>query len=96
MDVYTVKTGSSKDTTFPLGSKVLREILKCVSDPRYHVLFMGFFTPCEFRDLRTLGVRAIGKVREAGLKKCPLEEMKESDKYESGSCYYECEGKFWL
>jgi hypothetical protein len=36
MDLYKEKTGSSKDTTVPLGSKIVREMLKYVSDPRCH------------------------------------------------------------
>jgi hypothetical protein len=31
MEVYMGKTGSSKDATVPLGSKVGREMLKCVT-----------------------------------------------------------------
>jgi hypothetical protein len=41
----------------------------------------NFFTSHDLADMRTLGFRATGTVREVRLKKCPSEEMKESDKY---------------
>jgi hypothetical protein len=53
-----------------------------------------FFTAYDLlADLRILGFRAAGTVREMRLKRCPLEEMNESDKYERGSYDYECDRK---
>jgi hypothetical protein len=89
MDVYTGKTGSSKHTTFALGCEVLREVLKYASIPRCHVVFMdNFLSAYDLADLRILGFRATGAVREVYLKKYPLEEMKGSDKYD-----YKCDTK---
>jgi hypothetical protein len=77
VDINTGKTDSSKDAAVPLESKALREMLKCVSDPRCRVVFMdNFFTSYDrLAELRTLGFRATGTMREVRLKKCLLEEM---------------------
>jgi hypothetical protein len=65
-------TGSSKDITVPFGSKILREMLKCVAH--------NFLTSYDLlAALRTLGFRETGAVTEVRLKKCPLEKMEESD-----------------
>jgi hypothetical protein len=79
MDVYTGMIGFSKDTTVPLGSKVLREMLKCLRGLGCHVVFMDNFTLYVLADIRIFGFRAAGTVREVSLKKYPLEKMKESD-----------------
>jgi hypothetical protein len=41
MNIYTGKTGTSEDAAAPIRSKVVREVLKCISDPRCCVVFMN-------------------------------------------------------
>jgi membrane-bound inhibitor of C-type lysozyme len=53
----------------------------------------NFFSAYDLADLLTLGFRATDTVREVRLKKYPLEEMKESDKYVRRSYDYKCDRK---
>jgi hypothetical protein len=65
--------------------------------PRCYVEFVdNCFTPYDLAELRTLGFRVTGAVREVRRKKYALEEMKESDKHERGTYDYKCDEKCWL
>lgn len=80
-DIYCGKT--SEMSNEPLGSKVVKMLLKKLdTNPANHrVFFDNFFTSCDLlRDLRELGYRATGTIRDNRTKKCPLPTVKEMRK----------------
>jgi hypothetical protein len=91
MDVCTGKTGSSKDITVPLVYRNFEGNAE-MCGPQCRVVFMDNFTSHGLADLRTLGFRTTGTVREVHLR-CSSEEMKEIDEYERGSYDHKCDLK---
>lgn len=71
----------------PLGSRVVKQMLSPVADPNSHAVFFdNFFTShgllCE---LKELGFRATGTLRQNRISKCPLENDKLFTKKEKGA-----------
>lgn len=80
-DIYCGK--SSEATTDPLGSRVVKNLLtKAPTKPEEHaVYFDNFFTNYDLLvDLKNLGYRATGTLRENRTKRCPLISSKDMRK----------------
>lgn len=80
-DIYCGKT--SEANTDPLGSRVVKGLLaKAPTKPEEHaVYFDNFFTNYDLLlDLKTLGYRATGTLRENRTKRCPLIPTKDMRK----------------
>lgn len=81
-DLYCGKSPGANPTE-PLGTRVVKQLLdKLSTNPRDHVVYFdNFFTSFDLlRDLRQVGFRATGTVREGRTKKCPLVAVKEMKK----------------
>lgn len=77
-DIYCGR--STNSVSEPLGSRVVKMLLdKLSTNPANHkVYFDNFFTSCDLlNDLRNLGYRATGTIRDNRTKKCPLTNVKE-------------------
>lgn len=80
-DVYCGK--STETSADPLGARVVKSLLaKMPIVPTEHVVFFdNFFTNYQLlHDLRLLGYRATGTLRENRTKKCPLTNVKDMKK----------------
>ncbi|XP_022827111.1 piggyBac transposable element-derived protein 3-like [Spodoptera litura] len=82
---------SQSQTSDPLGSRVVKSLLEKLNcTPANHeVFFDNFFTSYDLLlELKSLGYRATGTVRENRTKKCPLTSTKEMKKKERASYDY--------
>nr|CAH7738745.1 unnamed protein product [Callosobruchus chinensis] len=79
-------TSKSEDSTLPLGSRVVLDLLDIVSVPSDHVVFFDnyFSSYGLLKLLKERGQRATGTVRDNRTKKCPLLEPKAFKKQERG------------
>nr|CAH7726921.1 unnamed protein product [Callosobruchus chinensis] len=79
-------TSKSEDSTLPLGSRVVLDLLDIVSVPCEHVVFIDnyFSSYGLLKLLKERGQRATGTVRDNRTKKCPLLEPKAFKKQERG------------
>lgn len=95
-DTYCGAKGQSQnEEKIPLGSKVVLDLLKVVPKPSDHIVFFdNFFTSFDLlAELRELGFRSTGTVRDNRTKKCPLSSPKEMKKMPRGSYEHKCDKK---
>jgi hypothetical protein len=61
-------------TKLPLGSKVVLDLLEVVDNPSDHIIFFDnyFSSHLLIKQLRDMGYRATGTIRDNRVKKCPL------------------------
>nr|CAH7746456.1 unnamed protein product [Callosobruchus chinensis] len=87
-------TSKSEDSTLPLGSRVVLDLLDIVSVPSDHVVFFDnyFSSYGLLKLLKERGQRATGTVRDNRTKKCPLLEPKAFKKQERGYCQHMYDG----
>ena len=92
LQIYCGKDGDDKS---PLGTRVVMQLLDCVSEPSNHVVYFdNFFTSYQLlTDLALKGVRAIGTVRENRTNHCPLISTANMKKQERGSYDYRSDGQ---
>lgn len=85
-DTYCGAKGGQKTHKMPLGSRVVLELLEVVSTPSDHVVFFDNYFSSHFllKQLRDMGYRASGTVRDNRIKKCPLPSKSEGRKIERG------------
>lgn len=87
---------SQSPTSDPLGSRVVKTLLEklnCTS-ANHEVFFDNFFTSYDLLlELRSLGYRATGTVRENRTKKCPLKSTKEMKKLDRATYDYRFDKK---
>lgn len=93
IDIYCGKKDDD-DMNVPLGTRVVLSAVKCIDVPTNHVIFMdNFFTShALLQELKERGFRATGTVREARLKKCPLQDSKELARQSRGTFDFLCDG----
>lgn len=90
--VYEGKTDNAcKD---PLGTRTVMDCLKVCENPAsHHIYFDNFFTSYDLvADLKSLGYRATGTIRENRMKGCPLKTNNDMKKTERGSFDYKSDG----
>ncbi|KAJ8911933.1 hypothetical protein NQ315_016274, partial [Exocentrus adspersus] len=96
---FSLYCGKEKtDTTDPLGTRVVQKMLSVVEDPKNHfVYFDNFFSSHSLlSELKDLGFRATGTIRENRTQKCPLKSTKELEKDKRGAYDYQFDKKKYL
>ena len=89
--VYEGKTETCKGL---LGTRTVMDCLKvCKVPASHHIYFDNFFTSYDLiAELKTLGYRATGTVRQNRIRGCPLKSDAEMKKSERGSYDYRSDG----
>lgn len=84
-DLYAGKAVSSVQQ--PLGTRVVKGMLECVTDPNSHMVFFdNFFNSHDLLvELREMGFRATGTLRKNRVSRCPLQSDKALQKMKRGS-----------
>lgn len=92
--IYQGKNGKhNKDV--PLGTRVVMDCLEVCDKPTsHHIFFYNFFTSFDLiSNLKSLGYRATGTVRENRTKGCPVKSVQEMKKNSRGSYDYRSDGE---
>lgn len=84
-DLYCGKDVS--EDSQPLGTRVVKKMLECVADPNSHIIYFdNFFSSYYlFVELKQMGFRATGTIRQNRTAHCPFEADKVLAKKERGS-----------
>ena len=90
----TIYEGKDETCKGPLGTRTVMECLKVCENPTsHHIYFDNFFTSYDLiADLKALGYRATGTVRQNRTKGCPLKTDADMKKSERGSYDYRSDG----
>ncbi|KAJ8956555.1 hypothetical protein NQ318_019279 [Aromia moschata] len=85
-----IETEIKAKPTLPLGSRVVLELLECVTEPSDHTVFFdNYFTSYDIlKTLREKGFRATGTARDNRIKNCPLPSKSEVNKKERGHFFH--------
>jgi hypothetical protein len=72
-DTYCGAKQEQQVTKLPLGSKVVLDLLEVVDNPSDHIIFFDnyFSSHLLIKQLRDMGYRATGTIRDNRVKKCP-------------------------
>ncbi|XP_068212129.1 piggyBac transposable element-derived protein 3-like [Palaemon carinicauda] len=90
----TVYEGKTEMCKGPFGTRTVMDCLKvCQVPASQHIYFDSFFTSYDLiAELKTLGYRATGTVRQNRIKGCPLKTDTDMKKTERGSYDYRSDG----
>ena len=85
--LYCGKDPNDYGNTRSLGSRVIMKMLSTVDSPSFHAVYFdkSFNSYSLLTQLREIGFRVTGPVKDARTANCPLKPAKEKDKMERGT-----------
>ena len=87
--------GKQSDDNSPLGTRVVTQLLECVTQPSAHIVYFdNFFTSYHLlKHLATMNIRAVGTIRDNRTSHCPLTSAAVIKKQDRGSYEYKSDGQ---